>query len=181
MNYRIANLITRGIVTAKNTAAKLRTIQCELFGGEARESVEDFEPYGFSAEPHIGAEVLVVSLAGDREHSIAVCHPDRQYRPTNLADGEVVIYDDLGRKVYLSRSGIQVEGVSSPITVTTTGTVTIDAPLVKMTGNLEVTGDIVAKGTVNDLNGNGGSSMDAMRSVYNTHTHNHGHTPDQQM
>ena len=181
MNYRISNLITRGLVTAKNAAAKLRTLQCELFGGEARESVEDFEPYGFTAEPHVGAEVLVVSLAGDREHSIAICHPDRQYRPTGLADGEVVLYDDLGRKVFLSRGGIRVEGVDSPITVSTTATVTIDAPLVKMTGDLEVDGKITAKGTIHDLAGNGGSSMDAMRGVYNTHTHNHGHVPDQRM
>ena len=36
MNYRIANMITRGIVTAKNAAQKLRTLQCELFGGETR-------------------------------------------------------------------------------------------------------------------------------------------------
>lgn len=181
MNYRIANLVTRGIITAKNAAARLRTIQCELFGGDVREAVEDFEGYGFTAEPHVGAEVLVVSLAGDREHSIAFSHPDRRYRPTGLKDGEVVVYDDLGRKVFLSRGGIRVEGVDSPIKVTTTGTVTIDAPLVKMTGNLEVDGSITAKGTVNDLSGNGGSSMDSMRDVYNTHTHNHGHQPDQRM
>lgn len=175
MNYRIANMITRGIVTAKNAAQKLRTLQCELFGGETRSRVEDFEPYGFTAEPHVGAEVLVVSLAGDREHSIAICHPDRQYRPTGLADGEVVLYDDLGRKVFLSRDGIRIEGASSPVTVATSGTVTIDAPLVKVTGDLEVSG------TVSDLKGNGGSSMDAMRSVYNSHTHNHGPAPDQRM
>lgn len=181
MNYRIANLVTRGIITAKNAAAKLRTIQCELFGGDVREAVEDFEPYGYTAEPHVGAEVLVVSLAGDREHSIAFSHPDRRYRPTGLTDGEVVVYDDLGRKVFLSRGGIRVDGVDSPITVSTTSTVTIDAPLVKMTGDLEVDGSITAKGTVNDLSGNGGSSMDAMRDVYNSHTHNHGHVPDQRM
>ena len=175
MNYRIANMITRGIVTAKNAAQRLRTLQVELFGGETRAQVEDFEPYGFTAEPHDGAEVLVVSLGGDREHSIAVCHPDRRHRPTGLKSGEVVIYDDLGRKVFLSRDGIRIEGASSPVTVATSGTVTIDAPLVKVTGNLEV------EGTVSDLKGNGGSSMDAMRSVYNSHTHNHGPEPDQRM
>lgn len=180
-NMHIMHLITRGVLTAKNAARKLRTIQCELFGGDVRDDVEDFEPYGLTCEPLPGAEVLCASIGGDREHTICVCHPDRRYRPTGLKNGEVCLYDWKGRKVFLSDDGIRIEGVSDPVTIVTTATVTVDAPLVKLTGNLEVAGNITAKGTVNDLQGNGGSSMDAMRGVYNTHTHNHGHTPDQQM
>lgn len=180
-DMRIMHIITRGVLTAKNAAKRLRTIQCELFGGDVRDAVEDFEPYGYTAEPLPGAEVLVASLGGDREHTICVCHPDRRYRPTGLKDGEVMLYDWKGRKVYLSESGIQVDGVSDPVTVKTSASVEIDAPTVHCTGNLNVDGAIIAKGTINDLSGNGGSSMDAMRDVYNMHTHNHGHVPDQRM
>lgn len=184
MNYRIANLVTRGIITAKNAAAKLRTIQCELFGGDVREAVEDFEGYGFTAEPHVGAEVLVVSLAGDREHSIAFSHPDRRYRPTGLKDGEVVVYDDLGRQVCLKRSGIVIDGKADPITVQTgksvtvtagdavaisgkttsvTGDngVTIDAPSVSMTGNLNMSsGSAPTEMTASVLNLHGDLDVD---------------------
>ena len=180
-DMRIMHLITRGILTAKNAARKLRTIQCELFGGDVRDNVEDFEPYGLTCEPMPGAEVLAVSIGGDREHTICICHPDRRCRPTGLQDGEVCLYDWKGRKVFLSASGIQVDGVSDPVTVKTSASVEIDAPTVHCSGNLNVDGTITAKGTINDLSGNGGSSMDAMRAVFNTHTHNHGSQPDQQM
>lgn len=184
MNYRISNLITRGLVTAKNAAAKLRTLQVELFGGETRSQVEDFEPYGLTCEPHVGAEVLVVSLAGDREHSICVCHPDRRYRPTGLKDGEVMLYDDLGRRVYLKRGGIVIDGKDDPITVQTskgvtvtagdavaitgkttsvngTSGVTIDAPSVSMTGNLTMSsGSAPTEMTASVLNLHGDLDVD---------------------
>lgn len=181
MRQELIDLVTRGVLTAKNAARKMRTVQTVLFADDVRDDVEHFEPYGFSSEAKTGAEVLAASLAGDRSHTIAVIITDRRFRPTGMKDGEVVVFDDLGRQVYLKRDGIFVEGKDSPVTVHTSGNVVLDAPLVKTTGDLEVAGNIVAKGTVNDLSGNGGSSMSAMRSVYNTHTHNGGHTPDQEM
>lgn len=183
-DMRIMHLVTRGVLTAKNAARKLRTIQCELFGGDVRDAVEDFEPYGYTAEPLPGAEVLVASLGGDREHSICVCHPDRRYRPTGLKDGEVMLYDWKGRKVYLSESGIVVDGKDDPITVQTTkgvtvtsgdavsitgkttsvtGTngVTIDAPSVSMTGNLNMSsGSAPTEMTASVLNLHGDLDVD---------------------
>lgn len=183
-DMRIMHMITRGVLTAKNAARKLRTIQCELFGGDVRDAVEDFEPYGYTAEPLPGAEVLVASLGGDREHSICVCHPDRRYRPTGLKDGEVMLYDWKGRKVFLSEGGIVVDGKDDPITVQTTkgvtvtagdavsitgkttsvtGTngVTIDAPSVAMTGNLSMSsGSAPTEMTASVLNLHGDLDVD---------------------
>ena len=182
-------MLSRAVVSAKDGSRRLRTLQTTHLFGEVREDVEHFEPYGFTSEPHVDAEVLAVSLDGNRDHTIAAIVTDRRYRPVSLADGEVVVFDDLGRKVYLSRAGIVVEGVSSPITVHTTASVEVDAPTVHMTGNLVVDGNVTvggnvtAGGQVNDLSGSGGSSMSGMRSVYNGHTHQHGEpttsTPNQ--
>ena len=183
-DMRIMHMITRGVLTAKNAAKRLRTIQCELFGGDVRDAVEDFEPYGYTAEPLPGAEVLVASLGGDREHSICVCHPDRRYRPTGLKDGEVMLYDWKGRKVYLSEDGIVVDGKDDPITVQTTkgvtvtagdavaitgkttsvtgvNGVTIDAPSVQMTGNLNMSsGSAPTEMTASVLNLHGDLDVD---------------------
>ena len=137
-------LINRATLSAKNGARKLRTLQIQLLGGDIRESVEHFEPYGFTSEPHVGAEAIGLALGGDRDQTLAVVVTDRRYRPTDLKDGEVCVFDDLGRKIYLSRDGIRVEGVSSPVLVNTSASVTVDAPLTKCTGNLEVGGNIVA-------------------------------------
>lgn len=144
----VTALINRAVVGAKNGARKLRTLQIELLDGDVRQPVEHFEPYGFTSEPLQDAEALAVSLGGDRDHTIALVVTDRRYRPVNLKDGEVVVFDDLGRKVFLSRDGIKVEGVASPVTVKTTASVLVDAPLTKCTGNLEVGGNIVAAGEI---------------------------------
>lgn len=167
-------LLSRAVISNKNGTLPMRTLQTTHLYAEVRDDVEHFEPYGFTSEPFADAEALTVSLDGERSHTIAAVVTDRRYRPINLADGEVCVFDDLGRKVYLARDGIVVDGVSSPVTIRTSATVEIDAPTVHMTGNLDVDGNITAKGEVNDLSGDGGSSMSGMRAVYNGHAHQHG-------
>lgn len=179
----IRDLVVRGTLTASVDSYPIRFLQSAIFDSELQDDIEHFEPYGFTGRPISGAEVLLVHLGGDRSHPICAVATDRRYRPANLKPGEVCVFDDLGRKVFLSSEGIKVEGVSSPVTVTTSSTVTVkassgitlDAPTVTCTGN------IVAKGTITDKQGSGGRSMDSMRSVYNSHTHNGGSKPDQGM
>ncbi len=175
----LLDLITRGVVTAKNGIRKMRTLQVLMLDRDLRDPVEHFEPYGFTGEPHEGAEVLAVSLGGDREHTIAAIVTDRRYRPTSLEDGEVVIYDDLGRKVYLSRNGIRVEGVSSPVTVTTSGSVTVKGASITLDGEVTITKNLKVVGEVQDKNG--AYSMSGMRSTYNSHRHGDSSTPSPTM
>ena len=52
---------------------------------------------------------------------------DRRYRITQMKTGEVCIYDDKKRHVYLKQDGIEIDGADSPITVKTTNSVTINA------------------------------------------------------
>ena len=87
MSSGLIDLITRGVLMAKNAARKMRTVQVQLFADDLRDDVEHFEPYGFTSEAKTGAEVLAASLAGDREHTIAFCITDRRYRPTGLKIG----------------------------------------------------------------------------------------------
>ena len=179
---QVRDMLTRAIVTASDDKNPMRFLQVAVFDGELQDDVENFEPYGFSGRPLFGAEVLLTHLDGDRSHPIAAVVADRRYRPRDLKPGETVVYDTLGRKVFLSAEGIRVEGVSTPVTVTTTGAVTVkassitlDAPTVTCTGNL------VTVGTITDKRDSGGRSMDSMRSVYNSHTHGGGSTPSQKM
>lgn len=181
----LARMLSRVVVKMKASGLGMRTLQTVHLGGEVRNNVEHFEPYGFTSEPFADSEGVAVSFDGDREHTVVIVVADRRYRPVGLKDGEVCIFDDLGRKVYLTREGIVVDGVSSPVTVRTSASVEIEAPTVHMTGNLKVDGNITAVGQINDLSGNGGSSMSAMRGVYNSHTHVHGdsssNSPTQKM
>lgn len=177
MSIEIEDLIARGVLFAKMGFRKMRVIQAEFLAGDLRDEIEHFEPYGFTSEAKPGAEVLATSIMGDRDHTIAFCITDRRYRPVSLKDGEVCIFDDLGRQIFLRRDGITIEGKDSPVTVHTSGAVKIDAPEATITGRLVVNGDIVGKGQIYDSVGR----LQSIRDTYNGHTHNGGSSPDQKM
>jgi phage gp45-like len=82
---------------------------------------------------------------------ITIASDDRRYR-IELAEGEVCIHDDLGQKVHLTRDGIVIK---------TDQKVTIDAPL------LDVSGDITSGGNISDST----RSMAADRQIYDGHNH----------
>lgn len=175
---KIFDLISRAVVKAKRPDRAMRTLQTEHLLGDVREDVEHFEPYGFTSEPHLGAEVLAASINGDRNHTIAVIVSDRRYRIKDLKDGEVAIYDDLGKVVILKREEILVDAKDSPVTVQSGSKVTIKAPEVLVdAANSTFTGNIKAAGEIEDKKG----TMSAIRSTFNSHTHNGGYRPDQTM
>ena len=155
----LANMIACGTVSAVNAIGPLLRIQAYLLDDEVKDDIEHYETYGFSAHPKPGADVLAVFLNGDRSSGVTVSTPDRRYRPQNLVVGEVVVYDDEGKKIHITRDGIVIDGGGKPVTVKNT-------PYVRMeTGLLEVTGEIVDR--CDDI----GKSMRLMREKYNTHHH----------
>ncbi len=124
--------IARGVVKAVSSRArqtKLQHLDIEAFSGEAHDGAEHMEGYGLTARPHAGAEAVVVFAGGNRNHPLVISVADRQYRLQGLVDGEVALYDDLGHKVHLTRTGIVIAGAA----ITLEGTVTIN-------GNLAVNG-----------------------------------------
>lgn len=155
----LQNLFSRGVVSAVNAALKMQVVQVQLLAGEGKDSVEHFEPYGYTAHPLSGAEAAVGFVEGDRSHGIALVVADRRYRLTGLEAGEVAIYDDQGQKVHLTRDGIVIDGAGLPILLTNAPKVRADVPL------LECTGDI------KDRCDEDGRTMAGMRDIYNGHNH----------
>ena len=127
-------MLSRGAVTLANAAGKLQTLQVSLLADENKDVVEHFEPYGFTSCPKAGAEVLAAFLDGDRSHGVVVVAADRRYRIKALQAGEVAIYDDLGHKIKLTRTGIVIDGATHNISI-------INCPQVTVAG-----GDVVADG-----------------------------------
>ncbi len=168
LNRQIRLMVSRCVISLVNDALKLQQVQVELLampqadGSMGRETADDVEvirQYGYAAHPHPGAEGVFVSVGGIRSHGLIIAIEDRRYRLGGLAEGEVAIYDDLGQKVYLTRSGIVVDGAGLPITLTNTPKVRMETPLV------EATGDIV------DHCDDTGRSMASMREVHDEHNH----------
>lgn len=164
----IGNMAARGTVALVNAASKMQSLQLRLLSDEVKDGVEHFEPYGFTANPHSGAEAVTLFFGGDRSHGVALVVGDRRYRLTGLQPGEVALYDDLGQSVHLTRDGMVIDGAGLPILIHNTPSVTMDTTQVNMTGNLHVTGSIVAEVDISDHTD---KTMAGMRGTYNSHTH----------
>lgn len=158
---RLSNMFARGVVTIANGNSKLRTLQIRLTAGETKDAIEHFEPYGFTSEVKSGSEPLAAFFDGDRSHGVVLVVADRRYRIRGMQSGEVALYDDIGQKVYLTRSGIVIDGAGLQMQFK-------NVPQVSMDGNLIVNGNIVAGGDISD---HGSKSMSAMRGVFNSHNH----------
>lgn len=155
----VGNMLARGTLAMTNAAAKMQTLQVRILSGEAKDSVEHFEPYGYTANPNPGAEVLMQFFGGDRSHGVAIVVADRRYRLKGLASGEVALYDDIGHQVHLTRYGIVIRGAGQQVLITGTPKLRVEA-------------DIEATGQIKDLcDSAGGKTMSAMRATYNGHTH----------
>lgn len=166
LQRRVALMVNRAVIVMVNDSLKIQGVQVNLMDGVTRDGVERFQNYGYTSNPHPGAEAIVVSIGGNQDHGIAIAVDDRRYRFTGLREGEVALYDDLGQKVYLTRDGIVIDGAGLPMNI-------VNVPHTKMSGSLSVEGDInsganvIAQGDVFD---HGTKSTSNMRVVYNGHT-----------
>ena len=138
--------IERGTITASKNDDQLRELQVQLQDNYVQDELEHLEPYGFSSEPHCDkqTDAMVAFLGNQRGHGIVLSVTDRRYRITQMKTGEVCIYDDKKRHVYLKQDGIEIDGADSPITVKTTNSVTINAAA---NINLNASADINIKAT----------------------------------
>lgn len=165
LQRRVMLAIGRGTLGPVNDADGLQRSQVTLLAGEVRDNVDRIQPYGFSAVPLAGADVLVVCVGGNRDHVVIIGADDRRYRPTAMQPGDVCIYShQTGHKITLKADRtIEIEG--DEITIKGDTKITLEAPLVEVTGALDVMGDI------RDQAASGGMSMNGMRADYNSHVH----------
>lgn len=101
---RVRLLISRGVVTLVDDSFKMQALQVELLQDELHDEVEHFQPFGFTAHPYADAEVLYLSIGGNRSAGVVVCVSDRRHRPTGLAEGDVCLYTENGERVYLNKA-----------------------------------------------------------------------------
>lgn len=79
--------------------------------GPPQDRYQHWQPYGFQSRPLPGADALVVAVGSNADQRIVWMVGDRRYT-IELAAGEVVIVDDLGQKLHLTRTGIVIDANS---------------------------------------------------------------------
>lgn len=173
----IRGLLGRGVVQTVDEAPKMRTVQGEFLLGDVREGLEHFEPYGFTSRVKVGAEMIAGFLNGDRSNGVVIVTADRRYR-IRVEEGEVAIFDDIGQKVHLKRSAIEVvtpndliAAVGGNVTETVTGNVKLSCskldvicPESTFSGVLKVAGQIIGQGGM-VISGGSGAEVDGNLST----------------
>ena len=132
-------VVGRATILMTDDSPKLQTAQVLLLNDEIRDDVEVFQYYGLSSRPHNNAEAIVVSVGGNRDHGVVIAHGDRTSRVTGLANGEIALYDDLGRTIKLTRNGIVIDGGGADINIS-------NAPNLNIAANVNITGSFAATG-----------------------------------
>jgi phage baseplate assembly protein V len=107
---KIYLLIGRAILTAIVNSEKTQKIQVTLLKDETVSDIERFQEYGFETYPKKGsAEAVIAFLNGNRDHGIVLCVHDREYRPLDLSEGDVRVYDYRGNMITCKSTGIEIE------------------------------------------------------------------------
>jgi phage baseplate assembly protein V len=108
MMRRLKGMTTRCVITLVNDALKMQTVQVKALAAMPLDGLENFQPYGFTANALPGAEALVLSVGADLGNAVVICVADRRYRLTGLQSGEVAIYDNQGQSVVLKQDHIAI-------------------------------------------------------------------------
>jgi len=160
---RIMLAIARSIIQTLDDTKGIQTAQLDVLEDETRDTTERFQEYGFTSVPKPGAEAIIVRVGGNCDHGIIIACEDRRYRLKSLPAGEVALYTDEGDKIHLKRNR-RIEIVAS-------NRLTITSSDVRISGRLQVEGEIIAGGHIRDEYATNTRTLEAMRNIFNAHVH----------
>jgi len=98
---KIKGVIARGILELINDEG----LQISLLNGEKMTNTEYLQNFGYASEPPKGSYIIGAFLGGNRNNPtvLIVEHPDR--RPSDIADGESVMYNEKLMRIYMRKDG----------------------------------------------------------------------------
>ena len=122
-------------ITATDDTGPVHRAQIRGFPPETIDHMPVLQIYGLASHAMPGSDAMALFASGDRSNGVIVATGNQQFRLRNLAAGEVALYTDEGDKIVFSRGRV--------VALTCGTKVHIDCPLVEMTGDLHVTGEVV--------------------------------------
>ncbi len=158
------NFLARGVVALVDAGRMLQGLQMRLTADEVKDGMEHFEPYGFTSNPHPGAEGLAAFLGGDRSHGVVICVSDRRFRLQGLQSGEVALHTDEGDVLHFKRGRV-IEVQTATFRVKADTAVEFDTPLISTTGRIVSTGDQIAAGVSTSLHVHEGSDKKPVKGA----------------
>jgi phage gp45-like len=108
---RVYNMLARAVLRVVHDDKLLQEQDIDILDQEKRQGTERFQFPFLTSVPHeenkLGpAEMIVACLGGNRSHMVIIAVDDRRYRICGLANGELMIHDEQGQQVQITRSGL---------------------------------------------------------------------------
>ena len=94
LRERVLMLATRVVVSAIDDSKKVQVLQVKGLADEDLADIEHFQNFGFTSHAPKNSEALMISIGGNREHSIVIALENREKRFKDLEEGESVQYFD---------------------------------------------------------------------------------------
>ena len=138
--------VARAVLNVVDDEGNMQRVQISLLEDEVIDGVERFQNYGFTSVPDGGSEATVVFVGADRSHPVVVVADDRRVRKKGLKPGEVAVYHKDGDFIHLKNENeIEVKTKTFNVNCTTatlsaSSEITLDTPLVTLTGRQQTTG-----------------------------------------
>ena len=139
--------VARAVLNVVDDEGNMQRVQISLLEDEVIDDVERFQDYGFTSVPEEGAEATVVFVGADRSHPIVVVADDRRVRKKGLKPGEVAVYHKNGDFIHL-KNGNCIDISTKTLTIScdtatlaAASEITLDTPLVTLTGRQQTTGE----------------------------------------
>lgn len=147
---RVRLMIGRAVLSTINDAGGIQIVQVKLLAGETRDNVERMQNYGFTAVPLPGAEGIMASVSGNRDHGVIIVMDDGRYRMRNLQPGEVAMYSHLDQEshrhhIYLDKDG-GITVMAKNVTVKAEDTARIEGDKVHLHARSEYKFDVNGQG-----------------------------------
>lgn len=141
------NGVSRAVLNVVDDDGNMQRVQISLLEDEVIDDVERFQNYGFTSVPEEGSEATVVFVGADRSHPVVVVADDRRVRKKGMKPGEVAVYHKNGDFIHLKNENeIEVKTKTFNVNCTTATLaagleITLDTPLVTLTGRQQTTGE----------------------------------------
>lgn len=168
-------VVGRGRVKSGKDDGPVQILQVQLSAKELP-NLRRLAEFGFASWPPNGADVMAIFIGGDRSNGVIIATGDQRTRFKLENAGEAALHDAFGKSIWLKKDGglvlelagqdVEINGART-VTVNAATKVMLTTPLVEMSGNLKVDGNIVAGGTIGDAV----RTLEADRAIYDTHTH----------
>ena len=100
-------------MTAIDNSGETQRMQMTALKGETLDGVERFQEYGFEGYPKVDGktENIVLFFNGNRDYGVVIKSFNKSFRPKDLVEGEVCMYDWQGHRITIKKDGtIKSEG-----------------------------------------------------------------------